>query len=425
MRMENVGMSKAELREWHSRVRARKEELVYICYLPPELSSGRLLEQPDYLGHYGSLKRVVISQGIKNPGPRTPYNVYATYMTEMDALLAVLALDGVRMGEYRLRASIGFTKYCMQFLRGEQCTFDSCLFVHKKRKGVDEIVQGESSRPALRTKEELHRVVRDLLEKYRLELMARLLLPETRSYFPNIWRIATLINETACEIGLPPLRKLSSPAPVLTEWEKEDIQALVDDFIARQDAAERAERNSRLEIRVGMAPSPDEKATVKQPTNLKSGVDAPSSANAEGKAAKESGLEFLLETGSVEIEEPTSQHDLSPEFVEKVEGQIRCGKKLREHPLRCVNREAVVRSEIDRLLLRRLDCCFHFLLQQTQSGFPFARHGEFWPLFCRWDPPGPTTPLISAFLGLRPTSTTAAAADSFRPFDQSYIIPTE
>ena len=110
--------------------------LVYIVGLSPSISHEELLQKPQFLGQYGTIKKCVVkNSGYKN-GTGFSFGVYVTYEREEEAsgCIAVRsrqAVDGFLYEGRVLKASLGTTKYCSFFLRGAKCHKADCLFLHQ------------------------------------------------------------------------------------------------------------------------------------------------------------------------------------------------------------------------------------------------------------------------------------------------------
>ncbi|KAL0213111.1 hypothetical protein RCL1_006737 [Eukaryota sp. TZLM3-RCL] len=112
-------------------MRVVTKNLVYLVGLPCSIARESTLLKFEYLGQYGSIKKVMVnvSRIVDTPvGPTV--SAYLTFESNHAAALASYALDGVLFEGYHLKASFGTTKYCSFFLRGHPCSSPSCLYLH-------------------------------------------------------------------------------------------------------------------------------------------------------------------------------------------------------------------------------------------------------------------------------------------------------
>jgi len=107
--------------------------MIYVIGLPEEISKNDTLAQPNYFGHYGSIQKIAVNFD-KTSGHQRPINLtasaYITYHNEVDAAIALLAVQGFTMGKTQLKASFGMTKYCSYYLASMQCKNTDCAFYH-------------------------------------------------------------------------------------------------------------------------------------------------------------------------------------------------------------------------------------------------------------------------------------------------------
>ena len=118
-----------------SKSRIITNNLVYIIGLSENISSRDILLKNEYLGQYGTIKKLVINKkkayNLNNRyGPS--YSAYVTYSEPYEASIAILVLDNIQVDNHLIRASFGTTKYCQYFLKGKECTNKDCLYLHKK-----------------------------------------------------------------------------------------------------------------------------------------------------------------------------------------------------------------------------------------------------------------------------------------------------
>ena len=115
-----------------SKSRIITNNLVYIIGLSENISSREILLKNEYLGQYGTIKKLVINKkkayNLNNRyGPS--YSAYVTYSEPYEASIAILVLDNILIDNHLIRASFGTTKYCQYFLKGKECTNKDCLYL--------------------------------------------------------------------------------------------------------------------------------------------------------------------------------------------------------------------------------------------------------------------------------------------------------
>jgi len=121
-----------------SGLRVVQKNLVYVVGLSPGIREEEMLQTlrgEKYFGQYGNIVKIVVSKG--SPKPETSQNgqasigVYVTFANKQDAARCIAAVNGSQNGDRILRAQYGTTKYCSAYLRNEQCTNKSCMFLHE------------------------------------------------------------------------------------------------------------------------------------------------------------------------------------------------------------------------------------------------------------------------------------------------------
>ena len=72
-----------------------------------------------YLGQYGSIQKIIINKNgyFKNESDYPTYSSYITYSSQIEASLALLALNNSNHLNHKLNA-----KYCNSFLKRVECT---------------------------------------------------------------------------------------------------------------------------------------------------------------------------------------------------------------------------------------------------------------------------------------------------------------
>ncbi|KAG8701013.1 transcriptional repressor general negative regulator of transcription subunit 4 [Ceratobasidium sp. 394] len=124
-------------RRHFANVRIVQRNLVYVTGLGSRFAKEELipsLRSSEYFGQYGKVSKILLVKRAATLNRAADVGVYITYHRREDAARAIGAVDGSPSpggGGEIMRASYGTTKYCMNFLRGVQCTNHSCLDLHE------------------------------------------------------------------------------------------------------------------------------------------------------------------------------------------------------------------------------------------------------------------------------------------------------
>ncbi|KAF8610286.1 hypothetical protein BDV93DRAFT_550121 [Ceratobasidium sp. AG-I] len=124
-------------RRHFANVRIVQRNLVYVTGLGSRFAKEELipsLRSSEYFGQYGKVSKILLVKRAATLNRGADVGVYITYHRREDAARAIAAVDGSPSpggGAEIMRASYGTTKYCMSFLRGLQCTNNSCLDLHE------------------------------------------------------------------------------------------------------------------------------------------------------------------------------------------------------------------------------------------------------------------------------------------------------
>lgn len=122
----------SENRKHLANVRVVQKNLVFVVGLPPRLADADTLKKQDCFGKYGKIHKVVVNQSTSYAGLQGPSaSGYVTYFRAEDALRAIQAVNNVKVDGRTLKASLGTTKYCNYFLRGQQCPKTDCMYLHE------------------------------------------------------------------------------------------------------------------------------------------------------------------------------------------------------------------------------------------------------------------------------------------------------
>ena len=135
-----------ESRKHLSEFRVLQKNLVYAVGLSQRMADPELLKKPEFFGKFGRIIKVAVgtAQAINNSTPPT-HTSYVTYARSEDALRAIQAVNNMVVDGRLLKASLGTTKYCSNFLKGQACYKPECMYLH-------EVAEEETSF----TKEDMH-----------------------------------------------------------------------------------------------------------------------------------------------------------------------------------------------------------------------------------------------------------------------------
>ena len=115
-------------------IRIIQKNLIYLIGLPKDLAfSENTLNQFEYFGQYGQIKKLVVNKNktYNGNGPNGPsYSCHVTYSSITESSLAMISLENVSIDNHVFKASYGTTKYCSNFLRNTLCMNKDCLYLH-------------------------------------------------------------------------------------------------------------------------------------------------------------------------------------------------------------------------------------------------------------------------------------------------------
>jgi CCR4-NOT transcription complex subunit 4 len=106
-----------------SDVRVVQKNLVFVVGLSHRLADAEILKKNEYFGKFGKITKVVINASPSYAGAQTPSaSAYVTYSKADEALKAIQTVNNVQIDSRVLKASLGTTKYCSHFLKGNSFT---------------------------------------------------------------------------------------------------------------------------------------------------------------------------------------------------------------------------------------------------------------------------------------------------------------
>jgi CCR4-NOT transcription complex subunit 4 len=129
-----------------SNIRVICKNILYLIGIPIEIANEDTLIKKEYLGQYGSIQKIIINKNgyLKNESDYPTYSSYITYSSQIEASLALLALNNSNHLNHKLSACYCTNKYCNSFLKGVECTNKDCYYLHETADQNDIINKNES-----------------------------------------------------------------------------------------------------------------------------------------------------------------------------------------------------------------------------------------------------------------------------------------
>ena len=129
-----------------SNIRVICKNILYLIGIPYEIANEDTLIRKEYLGQYGSIQKIIINKNgyLKNESNYPTYSSYVTYSSQIEASLALLALNNSNHFNHKLNACYGTNKYCNSFLKGVECINKECYYLHEIADKNDIINKNES-----------------------------------------------------------------------------------------------------------------------------------------------------------------------------------------------------------------------------------------------------------------------------------------
>ncbi|XP_033111838.1 CCR4-NOT transcription complex subunit 4-like [Anneissia japonica] len=127
----------SENRKHLASVRVVQKNLVFVVGLSSRLADNEVLRKQEYFGKFGKIMKVVVNQNTAYAGQGGPSaSAYVTYQKAEDALRAIQAVNNVHVDGRTLKASLGTTKYCSNFLKNMSCPKQDCMYLHELGEGT-------------------------------------------------------------------------------------------------------------------------------------------------------------------------------------------------------------------------------------------------------------------------------------------------
>ena len=129
-----------------SNIRIISKRILYLIGIPYNLANEETLIKKEYLGQYGSIHKIIVNKNgyMKNESNSPTYSCYITYSNELEASLALLALNNSTFFNNKLNACYGTNKYCNSFLKGIECNNKDCFYLHELANKDDIVIKSDS-----------------------------------------------------------------------------------------------------------------------------------------------------------------------------------------------------------------------------------------------------------------------------------------
>ena len=133
-----------------SNIRVICKQILYLIGIPYEIANEEILIKKEYLGQYGSIHKIIVNKNgyLKNESNSPTYSSYITYSNEVEASLALLALNNSTLFDHKLNACYGTNKYCNSFLKGVECNNKDCFYLHEYANKNDIIMKNDTQMKA-------------------------------------------------------------------------------------------------------------------------------------------------------------------------------------------------------------------------------------------------------------------------------------
>uniref|UniRef100_A0AC35GTR0 CCR4-NOT transcription complex subunit 4 n=1 Tax=Panagrolaimus sp. PS1159 TaxID=55785 RepID=A0AC35GTR0_9BILA len=117
-----------EARKHLSIYRVIQRNLVYVVGLPQRYANDQTLR--NIFEKHGEISKMIVGTLPSNFSSDSLNTAYITYVNGEDALHAICANSKLRLGGRNIKVTLGTTKYCQFFLKGEECTRQECSYLH-------------------------------------------------------------------------------------------------------------------------------------------------------------------------------------------------------------------------------------------------------------------------------------------------------
>lgn len=369
------------------------------------MANERTLSEPQYLGQYGVIKKVVVNKD--KPFQKTLYPSFSAYITfenDLDAAFAILAIDGFEVENSVIRATFGMTKYCTYFLRNQICQSGECLFLHKKARQEDIFTKEDSCHIKFTTRSEKEEVVKRICtefgEKIKQRRSEKLVCNPILS---SMARAFEIIESTAKILSLQ-LFKSAKTKKIKSAKSKKSVSPKRQNNMRWDEESDSEEAQSKdyhllsnLKSKNSLFGTQkketkiDEESTIEEsrsslrgslPQTPEMGSPQPSVLSTRearspiGKKQSILGRKFSKSNEPMlqfeERREEKFSKDFSKEFLHKHSELIKIGKEMMFDPLKQLDKNEIIQTKLDGHIFDQLNKSFYKLKQNQKSSFKFA-----------------------------------------------------
>ena len=120
-----------EIRLSLSKQRIIQKNLVHLQGFPDSLYNENILLSKEYLGQYGTIKKIFLTLKQNKISHKNVNSAYITFEKNEQAAYCILTIDSIKIDNHMIRAFFGTTKYCNHFLNNYHCfNEEKCMFLH-------------------------------------------------------------------------------------------------------------------------------------------------------------------------------------------------------------------------------------------------------------------------------------------------------
>lgn len=209
-----------------STIRVIQKNLVYVIGLNPNIPSDELqqmLRRDEYFGQYGKIQKIVINRRVNAHGV-PGIGVYVTFARKEDAARCIAAVDGTINDGKQLRAAYGTTKYCSNYLRGQNCPNANCMYLHEPGEEVNTLNKKDHLLPhpssATSTPPRPSSAATGVMSAGSASIQS----PQTQHSVVSPIKTTPLAPQVLPAASvLPPWSKATTPVPLVTKIEASDL----------------------------------------------------------------------------------------------------------------------------------------------------------------------------------------------------------
>ncbi|VDP10764.1 unnamed protein product [Soboliphyme baturini] len=111
----------SESRKHLAALRVVQKNLVFVVGLPAKVGEPEMLKKHEYFGKFGKIHKVVVNSNPQHSSQGSTVSAYVTYCRVEDALKAIQGVNNAQIDGRTVKACLGTTKYCANFLRNQPC----------------------------------------------------------------------------------------------------------------------------------------------------------------------------------------------------------------------------------------------------------------------------------------------------------------